>query len=165
MLIATGPLKANPSNGQRVRGASVPVNGADVRLGVDLPDLSSLASADIALVMGGYGRVRGDIPMWHLGRVLDTDGEPVGYQRVTGASLLRNPDQEEAFGRLPNQFKFKDAKGVYGKADQATTDFLKKCIATGLLKKIARGIYEKAVSFRQGCVGFSGQCARRVLPG
>ena len=50
---------------QRVRGAGVLVNGADIRLGVDRSVVSGVGTAgkeEIALVTRGYGRVRGEIP-------------------------------------------------------------------------------------------------------
>jgi hypothetical protein len=128
---------------QRVRGASVLVNGSDIRLGFDRPGTSSPPVSDLALVMGGYTRVRGEIPTWYLARVLDANGEPLGYRKITGFDLLGNPGQEIAFEALPKRFAFKDAKREYCAGDQATSDFLKKCIAIGILTKVSRGVYEK----------------------
>jgi hypothetical protein len=125
------------------RGPGVLINGADVRLGVDRPGTSVAARSDIALVVRGYVRMQGEIPTMHLARDLDANGEPVGYRKVTGAGLLGNPEQEAAFGRLAPKFAFKDAKREYNKADQATDDFLKKCISIGVLAKVTRGVYEK----------------------
>jgi hypothetical protein len=127
----------------QARGAGVLVNGADIRLGVDLPGTSNVANSDVALVVRGYGRVRGEIPTLHLGRVFDQEGEAVGYRKVSGIQLLCNSEQEAAFATLADRFAFKDAKRTYGKADQPTTDFLKKCIAKGILRKVAKGQYEK----------------------
>jgi hypothetical protein len=124
------------------RGASVLVNGVDVRLGVDIPGVTGAALTDIVLVMRGYSRVRGETPTMHLTREFD-EGEPLGYRKANGVQLLCNPDQEAAFTKLPNRFTFKDAKHEYGKRDQATKDFLDKCIAKGILRRVAKGTYEK----------------------
>ena len=53
-------------------------------------------------------------------RVLNAYGEPIGYQPLTGPRLLGNPDQELAFGRLPERFSFTEAKAVYGHTDDPT---------------------------------------------
>ena len=66
----------------------------------------------------------------------------MGYRRLTGPSLLFNPDQATGFAKVPDSFRFKDAQKVYGKGAQATTDFLNKCINIGILRRTARG-YEK----------------------
>ncbi len=76
---------------QRVRGASVLVNGSDVRLGVARPET---AAANIDLIMRGYSRVRGEIPTWRLSRIRDANGEPVGYVRATGVTLLCHTEQK-----------------------------------------------------------------------
>jgi len=127
---------------KQARGASSLITGVDLRLGVDLPKGHSSGGSEVALVVGGYGRVRGDIPIIRLGRAYGDDGEPLGYVEVTGVALL-NAEQQEAFGKLPStMFRHKDAKLVYGKGPQATTDFLNKCISCGILTK-ANGLYQK----------------------
>ena len=75
-----------------------------------------------------------------LGR---SPGEPLGYRKASGVQLLCNSEQEAAFGKFADRFPFKDAKREYGKRDQATKDFLDKCIAKGILKRVAKGVYEK----------------------
>jgi hypothetical protein len=139
----------------QARGASVLINGADVRLAVHEPSTPSrqLKGSRVqllneeekaALVMRGFGRVRGDIPLIYVARVLDVDdGEPLGYRRMVGVDLLFNEDQEECFNRLPEGFTFKEAKLAYGKLDQATRDFLKKCVGIGILRQPAKGYYQK----------------------
>jgi hypothetical protein len=127
----------------QARGAGVLVNGADIRLGVDIPGMSGVANGEIALVVRGYGRVRGEIPTLHLARVFDDDGEALGYRKVAGSTLLCNPDQERAFAALPEQFTTKQAMQAYGRQDEATSEFLKKCISKGILRKVARGLYGK----------------------
>jgi hypothetical protein len=133
----------------RARGCRALVNGSDVRIGIDEPGASGpVYSAgdkqeEIALVMRGFSRVRGEIPLTYIARVLDDNGDPLGYRKLTGASLLFNADQSETFGRLPNKFRFKDAQLAYRKGPQATNDFLLKCCNLGILCKPGRGCYEK----------------------
>jgi len=79
-------------------------------------------------------RVTGDIPLTYLCRVADDSGEPVGYQQVMGVEMLGN-DQIEAYTRLPERFRFRDAKAIYGRGDQATNDCLKKLISLRLVQK------------------------------
>jgi hypothetical protein len=66
----------------------------------------------------------------------------MGYKVVTGAFLLGDKDQIEKYDSLPPSFSFKQAKQIYGKGSQATTDFLRKCEACGILKRIG-SLYEK----------------------
>jgi hypothetical protein len=65
---------------QDSRGASALINGSDERLGVDEPDLSSVAKDEVALVLRGFGRIRGEIGPLFLARDADEDGNPVGYR-------------------------------------------------------------------------------------
>ena len=134
----------------QVRGPRALINGADIRLGFAVPASAGYVPAqggqaeEIALVMRGFGRVRGEIPTTYLARVSDEDGDPLGYRRLTGAALLFNGDQEAAFAKLPESFRFKEGQRVYGKGAQPTIDFLNKCIAAGIVRKLPkREGYEK----------------------
>jgi hypothetical protein len=125
----------------QARGPRELINGCDWRFGLDLP---RSAVDDSKLVFRGFGRVRGDTGLIQLGRSLDTDGEPHGYEQLSGVELLNNADYQNAYRLLPTQFKFKQGKAVYGKGDQATTDFLGKCVAAGVLRKLpGKSGYEK----------------------
>ena len=130
----------------QARGARALINGSDVRLGVDeydgLATGTGETSEEIALVWRGFARIRGEIPLTHLARVLDEDGEPLGYRRVSGVSLLGNHEQAAAYHSLPEEFRFKEAQQTYCKGAQAITDFLKKCMGLGVLRKFAGG-YQK----------------------
>jgi hypothetical protein len=46
------------------------------------------------------------------------------------------------------EFTFKEARLSYGKQHEATSDFLRKAIRLGLLRKIARGQYRKTEGSR-----------------
>lgn len=115
---------------RQARGASALINASDVRLGVD-----SARSSGAALVMRGFSRLAGEIPLLHLERVFDDDGEAIGYRALGGAELLEPENQRVAYKALPERFRFKDAQVIYEKGAQATTDFLNKCLGLGLLRK------------------------------
>ena len=128
------------------------VNQTDVRLGFDATagfprrmaaKSGGQASGDVALVVKGFARLRGEFGPMYLARAFDEDGEPLGYRRMEGAELLFNSDQEAAFTKLPDLFRFKEAQHIYGKGAQPTSDFLKKCASLGILRKGGPG-YEKA---------------------
>jgi AAA domain len=127
---------------QDTRGASALVNSSDIRLGVDVPDTAHSAKDDVALVVKGFGRVRGNIGPFFLSRDHDENGDPSGYRSLVGAELL-DPTRQKAFIDLPEFFQFKDAKRMYGRGDQATTNFLHDCINLGLVEKPGRGKYQK----------------------
>jgi hypothetical protein len=155
---STKPGEAPPAldegDGQKwflqARGPRALINGSDVRLGVDLPGVSVAvrnsqtgSGNHVALIMRGFGRVRGEIGPLFIARSYDSEGEPMGYRCMIGVGLLFNPDQQAAFTRLPRTFSFGDAQRAYGRGPQATTDFLQKCQRQGLLRKQGRGRYEK----------------------
>ena len=127
----------------QARGPSVLINGSDVRLGVDRP--SPCLNED-HLIVRGFERVNGDIPIIRICRVRDADGEPIGYRLLAGADQLTNPAHSAAYHTLPHAFSFSEAKAVYNKGDQATTDFLKKCISAGILRKAKKGWYENVAA-------------------
>lgn len=136
---------------QHVRGASALVNGTDIRIGVDEPGKNTRkkrdGQTDVALVVRGFGKLRGEIPTMHLERVRDEDGDALGYRRLAGVDLLFNSDHEDAFNKLPSQFRFKDAQLTLGKGASATTEFLSKCTSVGVLRKLeGHSGYEKVVS-------------------
>ena len=86
--------------------------------------------------------MQGEILTSYIARTLDSEGEPVGYTKLTGVALLRNLKQAAVFHRLPDTFRFKDVKLLYGKGDQSTADLLKKYVALGIVRKTSSG-YEK----------------------
>lgn len=135
---AAPPLEENPHGWfLQARGSRALVNGSDMRIGIDRPSRRS-ASREIALVLGGFGRVRGNIPTMFLSRVMGDDDEPIGYEKLTGAGLLFNPEQEQAYRNLPPTARFKDAQRIYGKGAQATLDWLNKCVSVGIMRKEGR---------------------------
>ena len=65
------------------------------------------------------------------------------YRRLFGVEFLENKDQQTAFEKLSPAFSFKEAKAIYGRQDEATNSFLKKCVLVGVVRKVAKGRYEK----------------------
>lgn len=139
------PLQEDPKRWLlQARGSRALINSSDVRIGVDLfgssqhPESMDRKSREVALVMAGFGRVRGNIVPAYLARVLDEDGDALGYELMSGESLLFNDDQQQAYRRLPTAFRFKDAQMTYGRRAQATVDFLQKCISVSIVRKEGR---------------------------
>jgi len=150
---APPPLEEEPHRWfLQARGSRVLINGCDVRIGIDKHRrrrASLLADpSDVSLVIGGFGRVRGNLPTTFVARILDEEGEAQGYEKMSGTRLLFNSDQEEAFRKLPMVVRFKDAERSYGRGAQATTDFLKKCINVGIMRKNGREYRKVAVAER-----------------
>jgi hypothetical protein len=112
-------------------------------LGVDDPDLSAVAKDDVSLVLRGFGRVRGEIGPFFLARDADENGDPCGYRLLVGPELLFDEHRQSALASLPQQFTFKQAKSAYGRRDQATINFLQRCIGLHIIRKPGRGCYEK----------------------
>ena len=127
---------------QDARGASALINGVDVRLGVDISDLSPVTD-ECELVLRGFGRVRGEIGPFYLTRDHDEEKRSKGYRPLSGPQLLFNAEQEKAYEALPARFSFKQAKQIYGRQDQATLDMLRKCEGLRLVRKVARGQYAR----------------------
>jgi hypothetical protein len=132
-------------------GARSLINQTDARLAIDSANSKRLGATSaanktkeqIALVLKGHERVRGEFGPVFIAREYDENGEPQGYKRMLGCELLFNEDQEKTFGDLPTEFRFKEARYAYGRQDQATSKFLKKCIDLQLIRKLGHGQYIK----------------------
>jgi AAA domain-containing protein len=129
----------------QARGGSALINATDVRLGlavrmqkVRMHTGQDKIADDPGLILRGFARITGEIPRILLERVYDDDHIPLGYREMRGAELLPE-EQRKKYDELPDRFRHKVAKQVYGKGDQATTGWLQKCIGYGLLKH--QGIY------------------------
>jgi hypothetical protein len=138
---------------QDTRGASGLVNASDVRLGVDEPDLITVKKDDVALVLRGFGRVRGEVGPLYLRRDFDDDQRPLGYRCLIGPELICNKAQEDAYRSLPPRFRFGEAKNAYGKADQSTRNWLVHMEDLRLVRRVERGVYEKQSSDVPGAAG------------
>ena len=116
---------------QDAAGSLAFINHLDARIGIDLGD----RKGGVDLVLGGFLRGRGDIPVLKIARVYDDQGEPVGYRQVTGLDQLTTT-QASAYSNLPKSFRFKDAKvEMGGNSDSNVNNFLLLCQRLQLLKR------------------------------
>jgi AAA domain len=150
------PLEETPANQwlNQASGARALINQTDFRLAIDsaagagrrLKKTNPSVAEEMALILRGHVRVRGQFGPIYVSRAFGPEGQPIGYTKVSTVDLLDNSDQQQALGRLPNRFSFKDAKQFYGRQDQATSDFLDKCIRLDLIRRSGKGQYEKIES-------------------
>jgi hypothetical protein len=115
------------------------INQSDSRIAADHPS----ARRGGEIVLRWHRRIYGEGGPLYVQRVCNDDGEPIGYQRVSGPALLANAEQEAAFGQLPQEFAFKRAKQVYQRSDDPTRKWLQKCMAVGIVEQLGRGVYRK----------------------
>ena len=125
------------------------INQTDVRLGMDAKPGPKRVEAqinsrsktldEIGIVVKTFTRLRGEAGPRYLARRLDEEGEPLGYRLLAGPELLFNSDQEQFFRRLKESSTFKDVQLTYGRGPQATSDFLKKCVVAGIVRKVGKG--------------------------
>jgi hypothetical protein len=141
---------------QQTRGPRLLINGSDVRIGMDEPD-----SRENCLLVRGFRRVDGEFPPIHIKRILDDEGEPMGYERMSGIDMIRFPDHRDLYQRLPDEFTFKLAKTLYGKADEATNGALRAFIAAGIAIKVRPGLYRKTLA--SGVPGVLPQIVSNIL--
>jgi hypothetical protein len=120
-------------------GARALINQTDMRMAFGPREDES----EVSLVWKYHLKAQGESGLFYTGRCMDEFGEPLGYRPVTGANLIDNPEQRAAFERLPPEFSFSDAKRTYGRADDPTSKFLKKCESLGLIQRVRRGRYRK----------------------
>jgi len=142
------PLLDNEDTGlmlwlKQTAGHSSIINQSHSRVAVDLPDKRKSHSDDAALILRWHRRIYGEDGPLYLERVCDENGEPLGYRRLAKAELLGNSDQEAAFRKLPPEFTFKQAREAFGRSDDPTSKWLKKCVSLGLVRQTGRGRYQR----------------------
>lgn len=98
------------------------------------------------MVLRWHRRLYGGGGPLYLERVCDDGGNPVGYQRLRGARLLGNTYQEAAFGILPAEFSFKEARQAYARSDDPTRKWLLKCMSAGIVEQVGHGEYRKVAA-------------------
>ena len=129
------------------RGSLELINGCDVRIGID-----KASTKNAAIVVRGFGRVEGEFPMMLLARETGGDGKPVGYRLLDAEDRL-SEEQLQTLKKLPSQFKYTEARAIYGKSDNPTTQFLKKLQALDLVRHEGE-LYHKADPLRQRVLPF-----------
>jgi hypothetical protein len=121
---------------EHASGARALINQTNTRIAFDKP---GRGGDDAAFVMKYFVKLKGESGPLYLERVCNDGGEPIGYQSIVGVHLLGNARQEEAFERLPDQFRFRDAVRIYERSDDPTKKWLDKCIAANLLRQVDGG--------------------------
>lgn len=127
---------------REVSGSIALANHCDARIGIDLSD-----EAD--LVIGGLLRGYGPLPPILLKRVFSEDGDPIGYEALSGKGRLDASDGK-VFEALPQGgIKFGDVRrALGGNSDSAARAFIERCISLQILKPLGeagtrRRTYEK----------------------
>ncbi|MGH9716788.1 MAG: AAA family ATPase [Candidatus Acidiferrales bacterium] len=122
---------------QQAAGSRALVNQADVRIGLDG------GREDEPLIMRGYRKIDGEFGPISLIRTVDAEGDPLGYQRLSGIQLLPRWEHQRAFAELPHSFRFTDAQRALGTdSGSVPKRFLRSCLEAGLIVKAGR-LYRK----------------------
>ena len=143
----------------RTAGVRALINQTDVRLALaprrraapsrrSPPPDSPADGEEAGLVLRGHFRTRGEVGPFLLRRKrADGDGEPLGYERFAAeAALLGNPEHEDLFARLPEEFSFKDLRLLWGKSHESARELIHKMMRLGLARRVEYGQYRK-----EGC--------------
>ena len=116
-------------------GASSLIQNVDFRIGLQKD------SAD-HLLLRHYQRLQGWGPLHRLVRVLDDDGEPIGF-RLEGEFDQLTPAEKEEFTKLPSQFRTGEARKLLDFTQNPMNKRLNDWASLGLIRKVARGEWEK----------------------
>ena len=137
---AIADLSTNPNGWfQESAGSLALVNQSDTRIGVE-----PHSQRDADLLVAGFVRGTGPFVHMDLVRVLDDDGNPVGYRALTGAQRL-NTDDQAVYQRLPDRFRFKDVeRELGGTSGSNAARFLKRCESLQIVKKVGKDYTKSA---------------------
>jgi hypothetical protein len=128
-------------------GARALINQTNTRMAFDIRRHAENPGS--VLVFKSYVKMKGENGTLFLERVCNDDGDPIGYRRLIGVELLANKEQESAYNKLPEQFRFREAISAYGRSDDPTRKFLLKCMGIGIIEQAARGLYRKVEKGRE----------------
>lgn len=133
---ASPKLSASPSAAdwlQEASGARALVNQTAARFGIE-----SHTVGDSDLLLRGHFKLKGEVGPFHLSRVYDEEGNPQGYIRLTGLSLLTQLERDR-FAKLPQTFTWREASELLfpGKrVGKSLASLLARSKAAGLLRKV-----------------------------
>jgi hypothetical protein len=114
---------------QEAAGSHALVNQTDSRIGV----VSQSGQAD--LLLAGFVRGTGPFVPLDVGRVLNANGDPLGYRLLTGVEQL-NEDDRKVFDKLDNKFRFKDVMVALGGTSGSNAHrFVRKCGSLQIVRK------------------------------
>jgi hypothetical protein len=132
-------LRDNPRRWlERSRGGKNLMNASDGRAGFE-------EQGEDRVLVAGFRRARGKIGPFDIARQLDEDGEPLYYRRLNSAELL---DDEEArlYGKLPQEFRTLDVKGLGVGHNQTCDRLLKHWQEQAIIRRVRKGVYQKCGS-------------------
>ncbi len=115
---------------ERTSGARALINQTQVRIGID-----DHKQNDCELIIKGHYKLLGAFGPYQIGRKYDAEsGEPIGYYRLTGISLL-SPAMQQRFLALPDEFKFTQAQKLLNTGPKTLIENIRAWMGAGLLKK------------------------------
>lgn len=131
---------------QDMEGPRAFINQTDVRIAIAEGD-----GNPAALQLKWALRVRGDSPLVLVERMFDDDGEPIGYQHLTGVDLL-SQEKRRVIERLPEEpeefstAQVKEARKAceLGAGNDPTNKFLAECKQMRIIEKVGRGRWRKS---------------------
>ena len=111
----------------------------DSRLGVE-----AVARERADLLLGGFVRGRGAMPVHRIVRRFGADNLPVGYELISGVDRLSDRHRK-AWEGLPGEFSYTDAKNAMGgSSDSSAADLLRTLKEAGLVvQPRPGGMYRK----------------------
>lgn len=114
---------------EEAAGSLALINNTDLRLGWEKdPGVNSEA-----LWLGGFLRVFGEVGPYKVVRILDDEGEPVGYRMATPTEQL-TAGENEIYALLPKtNFTFKHLVNEMGKSQGASSRFIRRALDLGLV--------------------------------
>ncbi|HEY6351145.1 MAG TPA: AAA family ATPase [Candidatus Angelobacter sp.] len=142
LTVACGSRSLINQTDTRIAFGPCPTQKTNKKKGQEEDTPESLLRDSVGLVMRWAERSRGQSAPLYLSRVMDADGEPLGYQAMTGPELLFNDRMKEFWYELPRdrEFTFTEAKEIYQRAAPATKNWLAKCMAVGIVHQLGKGL-------------------------
>lgn len=117
---------------QEAAGARALINQTGVQIAIDKG-----TTKEVDLILKWRYKIQGEFGPWHIKRAFSREGEPIGYDRLSGLGLLDQKNRD-AFAKLPEHFSFGEAEKWTGLKRATLHDFLKRCTGVGVLEKVGR---------------------------
>jgi hypothetical protein len=119
---------------EQASGASALITQSTIRIGFDMAP----AGAEAERVMKGRTKLTGEFGPITLKRVLDEEGEAIGWARVSGVHLIPQTDgQRDGFVAFADEFTFKQVKEKAGNPKKAS-EWIKAWRGYGVCEKIGK---------------------------
>jgi hypothetical protein len=115
-------------------GVRALINQTTVRIGID--NAHKLKSQAELIIKANY-KIKGDLGPWYLRRVRE-EGDPIGYERVTGLALI-SVGQQEIFANLPDTFRFGDLEKASHQQPKEVSVWLRAWQCASLVTRSGNG--------------------------